>query len=171
MEKNFIYSSFWRRTGAFLIDIIILILIALIVGAYLGFSLAIRMINQMIHHQPVTDTSGTIIISIVPMPVVTAFLVTIVLIPWLYFAALESSQNQATLGKMTLRIIVTDLKGERITFTRATLRHFSKWISFLLVLSGFFCILYTKKHQGLHDLVAACLVLLRPPINQEEISE
>jgi len=163
MEKIHVYASFWQRTCAFLIDLIILTIIALIVGAYLQFSDAVRMMNQMIRHQPVIDPSGTLITSGIPIQVISAFLVTFVLIPWIYFAILESSQNQATLGKMTLRIVVTDLKGERITFTRATLRHFSKWISFLLFLTGFFAIIYTKKHQGLHDIVAACLVLVRIP--------
>ncbi len=162
------YASFRHRTSAFLIDLIFLIIIALIAGAYLRFSEAVWMVNQMMHHQQVIDSSGNIITSLFPMPVVSAFLFTFVLLPWLYFAILESSQNQATLGKMTLRIVVTDLKGERITFTRATLRHFSKWISFLLFLTGFFAILYTKKHQGLHDIIAACLVLIRTPEEKEE---
>ena len=38
----------------------------------------------------------------------------------LYSALMESSTAQATVGKMALRIKVTDLAGERLTFGRAT---------------------------------------------------
>ena len=62
-----------------------------------------------------------------------------IIVAWLYFAYLESSENQATLGKMALSIKVTDLKGERISFGRATGRYFSKYISFIIFLFGFDC--------------------------------
>ena len=37
----------------------------------------------------------------------------IMVVPWLYWALMESSSQQATLGKMALGLKVTDLKGER----------------------------------------------------------
>jgi len=48
---------------------------------------------------------------------------------WLYSALMESSGSQATVGKMALSLRVTNLSGERITFGRATGRHFSKFVS------------------------------------------
>src|SRR5580692_11271903 len=48
-------------------------------------------------------------------------------IPWLYEALMTSSEKQATVGKMLLGIAVTDLNGNRISFGRATGRHFAKW--------------------------------------------
>src|SRR5262249_22015188 len=51
------------------------------------------------------------------------------ILPWLYEALMLSSEKQATVGKMALGIVVTDLAGNRISFARATGRHFAKWIS------------------------------------------
>jgi uncharacterized RDD family membrane protein YckC len=57
-------------------------------------------------------------------------------------------------------IVVTDTDGNRISFSRATLRHFAKFISTIIIFIGFVMIGLTKKRQGLHDRIAGCLVLL-----------
>jgi uncharacterized RDD family membrane protein YckC len=85
------------------------------------------------------------------------FLVGIVLY-WLYEAFQESSAKQATLGKQALKIVVTDLNSNRISFGKATRRHFSKWISGL-TLVGFFLPFFNEKKQALHDILAGCLVV------------
>ncbi len=82
-----------------------------------------------------------------------------VLIGWLYYAVLESSPYQATLGKQTVGIRVTDLHGERLSFSRATGRHFAKWLSFFSFLVGFIMAAFTEKRQALHDLLAGTLVV------------
>jgi uncharacterized RDD family membrane protein YckC len=81
-----------------------------------------------------------------------------VLMGWLYGALLESGDNQATLGKKAMNIIVTDLDGERISFGKATIRHFSKIISALLILIGYLMQPFTEKRQALHDMIAGTLV-------------
>jgi uncharacterized RDD family membrane protein YckC len=58
-----------------------------------------------------------------------AVLVGLAVLEWLYFAALESSAWQATVGKRTLGLQVTDLEGRRIGFGRATGRFFAKILS------------------------------------------
>ena len=113
---------------------------------------------MMLRREEVIADDGSVYTSLIPMPVGTFLLVIVILIPWIYFAVLESSRNQATLGKMAFRVQVSDLHGNPITFARATLRHFSKFLSFLLLFSGFLCILYTTYSQGLHDVIAASLV-------------
>src|SRR5690242_13650481 len=65
-------------------------------------------------------------------------------LPWLYEAVMLSSEKQATLGKMALAIIVTDTGGQRITFGRATGRHFAKWISALSLGIGFVMAAFTE---------------------------
>jgi hypothetical protein len=49
---------------------------------------------------------------------------------------MESSSYQATLGKMIFGMKVTDLNGNRISFERATGRHFAKWLSAMLLASA-----------------------------------
>lgn len=78
---------------------------------------------------------------------------------WLYFAAMESSKLQATLGKMAFGIKVTDIEGGRIDFWKASGRHWGKLISLLLLLIGFVMIFFTQKRQGLHDMMARCIVV------------
>ena len=77
---------------------------------------------------------------------------------WLYEAFMLSSKYQATLGKMILGMKVTDLYGNRISFARATGRHFAKWISGAILCIGYFMIGFTERKQGLHDLLAGTLV-------------
>ncbi|HWQ67941.1 MAG TPA: RDD family protein [Methanospirillum sp.] len=153
-----VLSGFWRRVAAAAIDFIIISLIAGTAVAYLNLLEGWRMLVMMMRRSEVITSDGTVVTSILPMQVGSFLLVVFILIPWLYFAALESSKNQATLGKMAARILVTDLHGKRVTFARATLRHFSKFLSFFLFLAGFLCIRYTRYHQGLHDVIAACLI-------------
>jgi len=77
---------------------------------------------------------------------------------WLYEALMESSSYQATLGKMIFGMKVTDLYGNRISFARATGRHFAKIISTLILFFGFIMIGFTERKQGLHDMIAGTLV-------------
>lgn len=82
-----------------------------------------------------------------------------ILMGWLYDALLESSSKQATLGKQALGIVVTDLNGERISFGRATVRHFSKFLSGIIFLIGYIMAAFTKRKQALHDMIAGTLVV------------
>ena len=108
------YAGFWKRVAAALIDGIICAIAGAIVGAILGAIGATR----------VAPLCG-------------------VLIGWLYSALLESSPNQATCGKMALGIVVTDLNGERISFGRATGRHFGKILSGLTLGIGYLMVAFT----------------------------
>ncbi len=78
---------------------------------------------------------------------------------WLYEACFTSSSRQATPGKMVLSIRVTDLAGQRITFGRATGRHFAKYISAMILLVGYIMAGFTEKKQALHDMLAGTLVI------------
>lgn len=78
---------------------------------------------------------------------------------WLYFALQESSAAQATLGKRALGLRVVGPGGGRITFARATGRHFAKWLSALPLGLGFLMAVFTEKKQALHDLLAGTCVV------------
>ncbi len=78
---------------------------------------------------------------------------------WLYFALLESSPRQGTLTKMLLHERVTDLHGDRITFERASARHFAMYLSALSpFFIGFLMAFWTKRRQALHDYISGTLV-------------
>lgn len=77
---------------------------------------------------------------------------------WLYYALLESSSKQATVGAMALGFFVTDLEGKRISFARATVRCFGMILSAVTFGMGFLMCLFTEKKQCLHDMIAGCLM-------------
>ncbi len=80
---------------------------------------------------------------------------------WLYFAVLESSPLQASFGKYFLGLKVTTIYGSRISFLRATGRHFGKIISALILMIGYLMAAVTDQKQALHDKMADCLVIKR----------
>ncbi len=134
------YSGFWRRVAASLIDSVILG----VVGAILGIVLGLAMVSGGTDDTEVVELTGN---------VVGLFL------GWLYYALMESSSKQATIGKMVMGIKVTDLEGNQISFARASGRHFGKIISSLILAIGYLMMLWTEKKQTLHDKMAGCLVV------------
>jgi uncharacterized RDD family membrane protein YckC len=78
---------------------------------------------------------------------------------WIYEAAMESSSKQATVGKMALALKVTDLEGQRISFARATGRHFAKYVSGMILGIGYIMAGFTERKQALHDMIAGTLVI------------
>jgi uncharacterized RDD family membrane protein YckC len=81
--------------------------------------------------------------------------------PWLYEAFMMSSEWQATVGKRVMSITVTDINGKRMSFARATGRHFAKYISIFLLGIGFIVAAFSAKKQALHDMIAETLVVKR----------
>ena len=69
-----------------------------------------------------------------------------------------SSSYQATFGKMIFGMKVTDLYGNRVSFARATGRHFAKWLSGMIFFIGYIMAGFTERKQGLHDMLAGTLV-------------
>jgi uncharacterized RDD family membrane protein YckC len=125
------YAGFWNRFVAFLID-------SMMVGI-VSYTLAIVLYMDISNSTPYQGFSF--------------------LIQWIYFAYMESSQRQATFGKMALGIKVTNMNGERIGFAQATGRHFAKILSALILLIGFIMAAFTEKKQALHDILADTLVV------------
>ncbi|SRR6266851_3543753 len=86
------------------------------------------------------------------------FVVLVFIAYLIYEAVMESSPRQATLGKMAFGLTVTDVNGNRISFARATGRHFAKYISSLIFLVGYIIAGFTARKQALHDMIAGTLV-------------
>jgi len=78
---------------------------------------------------------------------------------WIYFAVLQSSSWQASVGKKAVGLKVVDKNGDRISFGRATGRHFAKVISTLTIFIGYMMVGWTKRKEGLHDKIAGTLVI------------
>lgn len=83
----------------------------------------------------------------------------LLVIIWLYYALLESSPLQASLGKIIMNIKVVDRRGRRLTFWQATERILSKLITNLTFYFGFFIAAFDKKKRTLHDRVSHSAVI------------
>jgi uncharacterized RDD family membrane protein YckC len=130
-----IYAGFWRRVGAYLIDYALFIAAAFVAGIALGLA------------------------GVWSARTEAAFQVVFVIAYWLYVTGMESSAHQATLGKLALRIKVTDYEGQRIGFGRANGRLFGTILSSLTLGIGYLMAGFTRRRQALHDMVARTLVV------------
>lgn len=77
----------------------------------------------------------------------------------LYYALLESSSSQATVGKMALGIKVVDRDGHRLSFPHALGRWFAAALSYITLYIGFLMAAFTERKQALHDLAVGTFVV------------
>lgn len=154
------YAGFWLRLVAHLIDSLIggVVVVALfaIAVAVIGFG----SLRDQFEELGRNADQGNPAFPIFVVFFLCAMVACAVVIGWLYFAMMESSEYQGTLGKMALGLIVTDMQGQRISFARASGRFFAKLITQLVPLwIGWIMAGFTEKKQALHDMIASCLVL------------
>jgi uncharacterized RDD family membrane protein YckC len=134
------YGGFWKRVIAYLIDAFII-------------AFPVTMIFGTVIPQAMMTDNVQVTSVAVSMPQVIMLVAS-----WVYFAGLESSVWQATVGKNMLGMQVTDTSGERIDFIKATIRYLSKFLSSFFLMIGFIMVAFTEKKQGLHDFIAGTLV-------------
>lgn len=87
------------------------------------------------------------------------FSLLLLVLTMLYYTLWEGSEKQATPGKLALKIKVSDVKGERTSYTRAMGRNFCKLFSGAILMLGYLMPLWTKHKQALHDQMTNCLVV------------
>jgi uncharacterized RDD family membrane protein YckC len=157
-----VYAGLGRRFVAFIVDFILIAIFGIFAVAFFNVANGIMYLYYLVvSHAQISSLTeaGTPIAAL--GPIVAAVGLLLVIVPWLYYAGFEASRGQATPGKVLMRLEVTDLEGNRISFARGTLRFFGKYISLIIIFIGFLMIGLTKKRQGLHDKIAGCLVLLQ----------
>ena len=140
------HAGFWIRLGAYLIDLIILMVVAVIIGAVLGISIFTGSSN----YYSSGASEGFLVL----------FYLIFIIIIWLYFSIQESSPAQATLGKRAVNVKVTDLEGNRIGFGKATVRTIVRFIPLIGPL-GCLAIGFSDNKQGLHDWAAGTYVIYK----------
>lgn len=171
MNDNLVeYGGFWIRFVAHIIDQIVLGIINsfLFIPLFLIFGLSFFPFNEFgdfndfstvsIPVQYYEDDQTTVAFFMLIVGIIILSLVSTI-IQWLYYAIMEASSKQGTLGKMAVGIKVTDLDGNRITFGRATGRYFAKILSGLILMIGYIMAAFTDKKQALHDMLANTLVI------------
>lgn len=134
------YGGFWVRVVALIIDVVILTIASGLLASILGVPLV-----------PADDY-------VYGSAIAWANLGSVVLC-WLYFALLESSERGATVGKMAMGLRVVTGDGRRLTFLNATGRYFAKILSSLFLGFGYLMVGFTERKRGLHDMIANTLVI------------
>jgi len=150
------YAGFWLRFVAYIIDGFVLgagfFAIILVLLMVTGLGSAVGRIHS---EEDIGEAFALVGVASIFLGIGIA-----IVGGWLYFAMMESSSWQATLGKRALSIQVTDMAGQRISFGRASGRHFGKVITNLIPFAiGWILAGVTEKKQALHDMIASCLVL------------
>jgi uncharacterized RDD family membrane protein YckC len=79
----------------------------------------------------------------------------------LYFAGMESSPLQATIGKRVLGIKVTDASGQRIGFGLGFRRWIAAALSYMTLCVGFLMVGFNRRKRALHDVIADTFVVDR----------
>ena len=135
------YAGFWLRLFASIVDS----LIFLPITWFLAFLFGINLFSA---------DAGIIFTLKYWILILAGFI-----IGWFYYALMESSEYQGTVGKIALGIKVTDMDGKRVSFGRASARFFGKYVSMIVLYIGYLMIAFTGKKQGLHDMIAKTLVV------------
>ena len=148
-----VYGGFWRRLWSHLIDRFILGVVFMPVG----FMVFVPMLATRSGGWTDTDLPAEAITAFLGATLTVAFLA--LLGSWFYYALMQSSSRQATLGQLALGLRVTDLEGRRVSFARASGRHFATVLTGLTFGIGYLIMLFTTRKQTLHDLVAGTVVV------------
>ena len=151
------YGGFWLRFLAYLVDGAVITLGIFVVAIPLVFLTGLGTLLSQIHPEEDFNDAGFWLM----MAVIFLFATVSLAVTWLYHALMESSEWQATVGKKVLDLVVTDLAGRRVSFWRATGRHFAKIVSNIIYPFGHIMAGFTDQKQALHDMIAGCLILRR----------
>ena len=173
-------AGFWRRVAAWIVDVLLITVAAYLVGIFLWPDLMVETRSQ-------TSGAEGARLEIVTYALSAHGWVIHGVAIWAYTALLESGAGQATLGKRMLGLRVTGLDGGRISLLTASIRCWpiwlhgplsvpahlgvelgSAWLNFnslagLVAFAACIVVAFTRRKQGLHDMMARCLVVRRPP--------
>jgi len=152
---NVHFAGFVDRTAAFVLDAIIV--------STLFFYLLEGVVSAGQFIGPLLFSGTASAFNTPEMPVlfgsVVAGGILLVLLCWLYSAAVTSSQYGGTFGKMIMGMKVVDTSGSTISFGRATVRFVAKIFAGLIFFIGFFMIHFSPAKQGLHDRFSGTYVI------------
>jgi TonB family protein len=144
-RSDIVYAGFLRRFVALFVDSLVLSVVIVSLAFVVGF-------RWNFFSGPFEDNIGT------GRGLYDLFWLVIAPV---YYAGMESSPMQATLGKRALGIKVADDAGRRIHFKQALIRWVSAFLSYLTLYIGFAMAAFTERKRALHDFVAGTVVVDR----------
>jgi uncharacterized RDD family membrane protein YckC len=146
-------AGFWIRFVAFLIDALVLTVIA---AAIVGVAGAAAAIGLGLGQNGEPDENAALIIVGALLGVIA-----LIVVGWLYEALMTSSRHGATFGKRALGPRIVRADGAPLSFGRATARHFLKVMITPLVpfAIGYLLAAFTHGKRALHDFMADTFVI------------
>ncbi len=152
------YAGFGRRLVAIIIDSILLGCVQFIAIMPILGIMGIGVANEIQNLEPGDEAQAMSMVGSM-MAVAGVAQVVFIVIQTLYFSLMESSNMQATVGKMVLGIKVTDMNGNKLDFTKALVRNLCRILSSMILFIGYLMAAFTEKKQALHDMIANTLVV------------
>lgn len=159
------YAGFWLRTGAAIIDSVVLSVAGFVFHILALPSVVVDTI-QVPGDQPSYEVAYRAQEFLYSLPFPSMHLDTtgnseiFPLVCLIYSIVLEASPMQGTIGKMALGMKVCTERGERISLVRSLVRSLVKtFISMPFLMIGVLMVAFTPRKQGLHDLLARTLVV------------
>ncbi|ETI68093.1 RDD family protein [Neobacillus vireti] len=156
--KQVKFAGFWIRFAAYLLDSIIIsipLTIIMIVIMVFGFgTMDVFADPAALENEVITDQQAISLLFLSLLMILIGLIGSTA-----YYAGMHASKWQATVGKKLLKLKVTDLQGNRISFWRAFGRLLA--MSFLsgIFYIGYIMAAFTEKKQSLHDLIAGTVVV------------
>ena len=147
LDGQVVYAGFWKRVAAYLIDSVIIGVIAMVVGAAIG-----GLMGAAFGLGGGLDNGGALAIQGVVQ------LVSLVLTAC-YYGWFYASVQQATPGKMAIGIKVVRSDGGGCGFWRGFARYFAMILSGLVLGIGFLMAAFTARKQCLHDMICDTVVV------------
>lgn len=152
------YAGFWLRFVALLIDGLLIGVIQFVAIMPLLAIFGIGVADDLQNMESMDEAEAMGMVgSMMAMGFATQAVFFV--INTLYFALMESSSKQATVGKIVLGLKVTDVNGNKLDFVKALVRNLCKLISSAIFLIGYIMAGFTEKKQALHDIIASTLVV------------
>lgn len=152
------YAGFWLRLVAVFIDAIIIGIIQSFVAIPILAAVGLSVMTG-VDNIDMTDTENVLGMVGAIMAAAGVYWLVATTVQILYFSFMESSNMQATVGKMAMGLKVTDMQGAKLDLGKAFLRNLCKLISNFTLLIGYIMAGFTEKKQALHDMIAGTLVV------------
>lgn len=162
-------AGFWKRYVAYFIDIVLLYIVVEILStiyfsfqAYSQTPQLLELLNSLKAASENGETPDLFLImktmEAVLLPSLIFSSAAYFILAGVYFCWMESSPQQATLGKRLLGIKVTNLDGEPIKLPQAIGRFLAATLSWITLNLGHALAAWTPQRLALHDYIAGTRV-------------
>jgi Predicted membrane protein/domain len=145
-SSNYIFAPVWKRFTAFFVDIVILTLFVLLsynIVKVLAFFVGILSWSEFVARYWYYFTLGLTIV-----------------IGFIYFTLLPTTDLYATIGQAICRLRQLDVNGNKLTYKKSVFKLFMSYVSKFLYL-GYLYVFSSEHKQTFHDKVAKVYLIER----------